>query len=577
MAANNAEELRRLESIRLNETLRLFDTNNEKSRVTASVAPAPGNVDNVTARLDALNLEANQLALTKAFAVALGAQKQRGKTLTLTEKADPVQTSNLDYFQIDMAQETVAGMIGTEYLPNTAEQRRFYSFPFKSESIKQQCLKDLVMFAYMQSLKSPTNAEARAAFVDAADDRTAVDRLNARKRRQQAALITYMGQLNTMKTIEDHQENMSMEIKNSMMRNTTLTTAGGKNMIGAPVLGNQSYAEPETLRNLNTIISNTPFGSPHNSKPLSFFLQTVAGVINGVYNDKAGYQILLNVLSGSPHQLIQQNEQQQVSFTNAWMDLQITYNSYGQSTEGVMGMIKNCLRTRPQDITSSIGYLRQLFWKKNQFKDPSERDFITNSETKDSIFSLISIWYPSYLPVIRSRFEELTSHARSHGYTALPAPQMLTMLAAEYIKNAQALPQKNAEVNAMAVDFGVDDLSEEAMTFDTNRSLARGPEINAFHQNRRGYDQQNKPRMIVPDHLKDKCLKCASPQHWARDCPKYPNEPIGATVCVYCNGKHSSKCKNLSINELRALPSPEEAEISYPPEAYAGYHGSHEA
>ena len=591
-AANNnqmtPEELQRLEKMRLGESLLLYRTDEDESRVKATVAPAvTGNLDNVTERLDALNLEAGQRALTEAFAVALNTNKQRGRTLTLAEVPDPLATGNLDYFQVDMTKDTVEGMIGTQQVPNAAAQRRFYTFPFKNEAMRSQCLKDLVLFAYMKALVPVTVEEARAAYRDARDDDTAVQYLKNKRAQQQRALITFMGSMNTAKTMNEASQHISASIQNDIMRTTTLTNLSGKTLIAAPVLGNMSSCEPETLRNINTIISNTPFGSPHNNKPLSHFLTTVAGVINGQYNQKGAYQILLNVLSGAPHQLIAQNEQQQIPFVNAWMDLQITYNTYGQTTEGVMAQIKNCLRTRPTDVTNSIGYLRQLFYKKNQFKDPSERDLITNSETKDCIFSLLQIWYPTYLPGIRSRFEELSTHARTHGYKILPAPQLLTILAAEYIKQGEALPQKAAEVNALQVTDRTTDFSENALINDTYTYLSKQteaqPEINAFHQNQQGNPGGNRIPYVIPEHLRDKCLKCTSSQHLARNCPKYPNEPIASTCCVYCNGKHSSKCKNIGVNEMQVSPGQEDARNdSYGAQASGqytpqyGYQGNHQ-
>ena len=112
------------------------------------------------------------------------------------------------------------------------------------------------------------------------------------------------------------------------------------------------------------------------------------------------------------------------------------------------------------------------------------------------------------------------------------------------------------------ITYGSDDLSEMACTDETNRYLAREgqqAEIHAFGMNRQ---QQNsgfqKNRLEIPDHLKDKCLKCAMVGHFAKHCGKYPNEPVGQTVCPYCDGKHSSKCKNLMVNELQALPAPDQ-------------------
>ena len=566
MAAANItpEELRRLERLRLDESLQPFRTDDDRAKVEVTVAPnAPGGAEGLDQRMDALGLTGNTKETAMALSAAFMSNKPQARALVMTEAKDPFANGSLEWFQVDMTKDTVADIIGTEFIPNADNQRRFASYKFASEAMKKQTLKDLIMYCYMKAVAPFTDAEAQAAFVDARDAPTARTRLQERRNRQMAALIAHMGGMNTAKTIDDQQKNISQDVESTIIRKNNLSVLG-KDLVCAPLTtGLHSSAPPEVLKSLSTNISNIPFGSAHNNKPLRFFLTQVAGIINGNYNEKGAYQILSSVMTGAPHELVQNNLDNEIAFEACWMDLQMTYRNFGQSTEGIMAQIKNCMRTRPTDVSSVVGQLRNLVIKKNKFREPAERDLITNSEAKDLIFSLLNIWYPNYVPTIRAQFESINTYASDRGYKTLPAPLQLQMLVTEHIKNAPAIHQKYAEMHAMSVNHS-DSISEEGICRDTSAYFAQGgPDICAFNGNYRP--------MNIPDHLRDKCLKCASPGHLYKSCPKYPNEPIGQTICMYCHGKHSSKCKNLEVNELQAIPQQDDTRGGYYEEPRSQY------
>ena len=556
MAATNitAEEQRRLEKLRLNQSLSslTYKTNDDRDNVEVTVAPnAPGGAEGLEQRMDQLGLTGNTKNMAMSLSAALMSNKPQSRALVMTEARDPFANGSLDWFGIDLTKDTVADMIGTQLDPNANAdaQRRFASFKFSSDAMKKQTFKDLVLYTYMKCLAPFTDAEAQAAFVDARDAPTARTRLQERRNRQIAALLQAMGGMNTAKTINEQQKNISQEVENKIIRKNNLGVLG-KDLVCAPLTtGLHSSAPPEVLKSLSTNISNIPFGSPHNNKPLRFFLTQVAGIINGNYNEKGAYHILSSVMTGAPHELVQNNSDNEISFEACWMDLQMTYRNFGQSTEGIMAQIKNCMRTRPTDVSSAVGQLRNLVIKKNKFREPAERELITNSEAKDLIFSLLNIWYPTYVPTIRAQFESINTHASDHGYKTLPAPIQLSMLVTEHIKNAPAITQKYAELHAMSISHP-DAISEEGICRDTVAYLAQGgPEFYAFNSN---YQQNGGKPLNIPDHLRDRCLKCAGHNHLYKNCPKYPGEMIGQTICGYCGGKHSSKCKNLEISQLDA-------------------------
>ena len=550
-------ELKRLEDMRLSESLRPFVTENDVSKVQATVAPAPpGMLDNLGAQLDALNLEPDQRALTQGLAIAIGTKNQRGKTLTLAEAPDPLEGAMLSRFDMDLEKESVADMIGTEIDPTAAQQRAFASYKFPSEAAKDQTLKDLLQLLFMRLQMPVSNVDAMRMYRDARDADTAQGYLKARRQRQMQAVITYMASINTAKVSRKYQDQISEAVQNDMVRKTTLTNVGGKQIITAPVLGKQSSAEPEVLRNLNTVMGNIPFGSSQNGKPLERYLRTVFGVINGVYSEKGAFQILSNVLTGPPHDLLATCESKGDSFESSWNHLQLVYNSYGESNEGVMAKITKCLSTRPSDATSTVGYLQQLVWKKNIHLDPSERNIIYNSEVKQVIFSFLNTWYPNQSSIIRQRFDEINQRAAIYGKTCQPADILLTQLIAEFVKNVFAIPERVAQMHALEAP-GNEDLSVMACTSLANRQLAKGGAdilafgVNKQHQN--GGFQKN--TLEIPDHLRDRCLKCAASGHFAKTCPKYPNEGIGSTICEYCRGKHISRCKNIGVNAMHTLPA----------------------
>ena len=561
---NNPEDIRRLEKLRVNESLRAFTTKDDVSKVQATAAAAPpAMLENLGAQLDALNLQPDQRALTEGLAMAIGTKNQRGKTLTLADAPDPLDGATLSKFERDLTKETVSGMIGLDIDPTAERQRTFATYKFPSEAAKEQTLKDLLQLLFMELQLPVTNADAMGMYEDAADANTAQGYVKARRQRQMKEVVRYMASLNTSKVSRLYQEQISESVQNEMVRNTRITSVGGRDIIPPPVLGAQSSAPPDVLRNLNTVISNTPFGSQQNSKPLSFFLETVSGVITGQYSSKGAYQLLRTVLSGAPHEQVNNSEAKGESFSSAWVDLQCSYGNYGESNEGIMSQIRQCLAKRPIDATSTVAYLRQLVIRKNRHLDASERDIVSDSEAKNVIFSFLNTWYPHHVVMIRTRFEDITNRSRANGYKCLSAPPLLTRLIAEYIKNYDAIPERRAQMHAMdCITYGSDDLSEMACTDETNRYLAREgqqAEIHAFGMNRQQQSSGfQKNRLEIPDHLKDKCLKCAMVGHFAKHCGKYPNEPVGQTVCPYCDGKHSSKCKNLMVNELQALPAPDQ-------------------
>ena len=572
------ERLRkRLERERLEESLLFYHTADDVQTVAASSTVNAPDDANLQRQMDELGLAEGAVRnITQGLAYAIGMNRQRGRTLNLTEKTDPADAANLDYFQVDMTKETVAGMIGTDYDPNqnAANQRRFYSFKFRSDAAKQQTLRDLVQFVYLKTLAPFTNAEAAAAFPEGANVEAQQELYRNRRGRQRTACLEFLGRCNTLKAMNEYSEDISSHVQNKIVRTTTLT-GNTRDFVPAPVLGKMSNAEPDVLRNINSVIANTPFGSPQNLRPLSFFLETISGTINGQYNEKGAYQILCNVLSNTPLQTATGNKEDGIDFASTWIDLQVTYSNYGNSSEDIANRIRETIRTRPRDPTTTIGQLRELIRKKNRDKDIGERQLITNVESRDCIFAFLQTWWPTYYPTVKQRFEEINFAAKSQNIEPKPAPILLTFLVREYIKNAPPLSQKSAEAHALSVDVSVSEMSEQSLVNETNRFLAsQNPQVAAFqqqnfnHQNTGAKPRTNNRSFQVPPNLQGKCWKCASADgHMARECPHYPNERLGSTACLYCGGLHISECINLKrqqqpkmaaigVQSLPALPAP---------------------
>ena len=582
------EQLRkRLERERLGESLLFYNTADDVQTVAASSTINPPDDANLQRQMDDLGLAEGPVRnITQGLAYAIGMNRQRGRTLNLTEKTDPADAANLDYFQVDMTKETIAGMIGTEHDPTKTEanQRRFYTFKFRSDAAKQQTLRDLVNFVYLKTLAPYTDAEVNTAFPEAANLEAGKDLMRNRRGRQRTACLEFLGRFNTLKAMSEYSEDISSHVQNKIVRTTTLT-GNTRDYVPAPVLGKMSNAEPDVLRNINSVIANTPFGSPQNLRPLSFFLETISGTINGQYNEKGAYQILCNVLSNTPLQTATGNKEDGIDFAITWMDLQLTYGSYGNSSEDIANRIRETIRTRPRDAATTIGHLRELIRKKNRDKDAGERLIITNIESRDCIFAFLQTWWPTYLPSIKQRFEEINFAAKSQNFEPKPAPILLTVLVREFIKNAPPLSQKSAETHALSVDVSVSEMSEQSLVRDTNKFLAsQNPQVAAFQQQRpqQRFQQQNNGSrnfnrsLNIPPNLQGKCWKCASSDgHMARECPHYPNEKIGSTACCYCTGLHISPCKNIQqqprmaaigVNSYPALPAPGQATAQQVPQ-----------
>ena len=562
MSNQENAELRRLEDIRLSETMLPFTTNEDRTSIDATPAAANnGASEALHARMDELNLTGTTRQIVEGFGQSILMRREPGKTLNLTEKPNPWEGKNLDWFQIDLNRETVQDMVGTTIDPNAAVQRRFATTAFTSEAQKQQTLYNLVNYCYMKLNQPFTDDEAMAAFAGAANVETARTRMQQKRQRQLNACITFMGNFNPCILQHQHQKQLAKSIQNDVLRKTTLKELGGRQIIAPPPLGKSSNADTIVLKDLDIIISRTPFGSPHNTKPLSYFLERAFSVIAGTYSEKGSYQVLRSVLCSKPYELVMGNEEEGLPFEQTWMDLQYSFGTYGDSDEGIDRKIEECLRTRPVDIKSTIAELRMLIRKKNRNLDLAERDIISNSQIKSYIFKLLAIWHPTYVPTVRHRFEELESHVREHDYKAIPSPILLTRIIAEYVKDSRAVSQTQARINELHL-YGLSEVSElstpqNASQYSSNEGNL---EISAFQFRNQGNQNNTKYSFDIPDHLKDKCLKCANPGHLYRECPKYPGEPLSSTVCIYCRGKHSSKCKNLGIHEMQALPAPEDVQ-----------------
>ena len=52
----------------------------------------------------------------------------------------------------------------------------------------------------------------------------------------------------------------------------------------------------------------------------------------------------------------------------------------------------------------------------------------------------------------------------------------------------------------------------------------------------------------IPEELRRKCLKCASPNHAQAYCTIYPNSGLGSKQCIYCRALHLGSCHSLGYN-----------------------------
>ena len=569
MAQNlTQEETRKLERQRLAESMLYYPAEGDAHQVEARTAPAaPDGIDNLSEQIDALpNLGNEEKALAKAFGIAAVAGRNRGKIMNLAERPDPLAETTIAWWRLDFTANTWQNIVGYDLQPNVAaaNQRRFASFKFENEIQKESMLKELLEYAYMRACQpvGPADGNAQAQ----AD-------LNALRSAQRTSILNKLETLNPAKHMKHMSENLSRRIKNDLCRENNLATRN-LDLVAAPIFGSKSYVEPESLRNISTSISNMPFGSMHNRKPLNHFLNIVAGVVNGTYNAKGAYQVLLHVLTGEPEELVRNHQSDGTDFVHAWSDLQAAFNNFGKTHDGLADKIRTLLRTRPVDVHSTICKLKNLIRNKNlKIDSEAERLIVTNYETTESIFGLLRLWFPSHYIPVKDKFERINNNAKVQGVKPRPAPILLAQLVQEYIRNEPALPQKTAEIHAISEVGDLYEVSQHELATEAKEHLAANRKASLdvqamqfqrnFQSNAQGQPGQN--RLQIPDHLRMKCLKCGDASHRMRDCRKYPNERIGTTPCMYCKALHTSECvtlKSLKVHELQAQAEAEDYEDS---------------
>ena len=90
MSNQENAELRRLEDIRLSETMLPFTTNEDRTSIDATPAAANnGASEALHARMDELNLTGTTRQIVEGFGQSILMRREPGKTLNLTEKPRP--------------------------------------------------------------------------------------------------------------------------------------------------------------------------------------------------------------------------------------------------------------------------------------------------------------------------------------------------------------------------------------------------------------------------------------------------------------------------------------------------------
>ena len=134
-------------------------------------------------------------------------------------------------------------------------------------------------------------------------------------------------------------------------------------------------------------------------------------------------------------------------------------------------------------------------------------------------------FFPTYDPLIRSRYMNIIDYCKSTGTTPHPPDILLNMLITDLIKHNNTSKLNVSEINE--ISFDPDDevngqlISEDDMfVLDTEQeSVADSQEISAFqarkpfagkkpYQNYNGTGSRPKQRFKVPISYKNKCLLC---------------------------------------------------------------------
>ena len=593
---------------RLNQTFSLFESSEEPDyEIKARVGDAGGGLGDIIKAIDELaaanpasvDPDSAKQAKIQAIANSVTTRNKALKTLDFVSKPDIYENLSPSSFAFNAEADTFEGMLAPADANAAGAKPNISTFAFKSELDKTTMFREYLEYTY-KVVTTRVIDEAETAANTAGVIRAAKDL----KAKQLKLIVEEIGKIKSPKARQAHDNNLVTKAKSDMLGQNYLGSTLQGEIVQCPKLGTANLLVPNDLKSINIFVNNNPFIPGRSTRPLNLYLDFCAGIISDTYNKDAAFSILLHCLGGEARKTTDWAKKLDEDFESLWSKLQVYYTTK-QSAEQVNNQIKNILHERPAQLGETFGRLLNLIRLKyddNESDTLDVKKVLMEKECKLVYFRLLKTWWPYMFPIIQQRFYNAVQHAKMNGGKEKPPSEMILFISKEIIGSTAAVHRRNAQVYSLDCEGMItEEFLDESQNYyldETDRArrmqMLEASDVEAFRgsQNRSGgaglqrkpgqFTPKNTPlgggaaprpqNFRIPDHLKARCLLCASKDHAYSYCKKYPGAtPVyDGTWCNYCRGLHPSPCESLGhkyppgqVSELTAEQqgnfSPEES------------------
>ena len=551
----NGKEKRELNELALNESLMPFKLSSEQSQLKYDTIESRIGADDIISFVESLpnTIDATNKVLIRNAALGMFSAnpKHTHRKIDISRKADPYQDYPLSKFEINLNTTDALTAI------TDVENGTFRSISFISDSHKAKLKADLLDLALFQALV-PLGADASNE--DREQRSTLITNLLAEKKKANSAL--------QVKTFENELEN---KVKANLARQSNVPSTYSSTLVAPPNLGKLRFASADLRSSIGKLISHTPFGHPNCNRPLKDYLDLVNGIINGSYDETGSYSILESVLAGPSRQYVRNCQIRGVNFKSCWSTIQLAFGKKSSSYE-LTQKLAHFMKTRPSCPVRMITTLTNIILEKNEHFEEEERRIISNTELKNSIFSMIYRYWPSHYSIIKKAYMQIVQNSKENGAELNPPDLVLSSLCSEFLRQIPSVGSSSRipEIHTLQISDEFETtsiLSEEDMCSLADFNESGGVAVDAF-QSKKGYNNNSgynnssgynnggarskrpaAPKVTIPSSLFNRCALCGSKNHnrW-RNCSTYPNITQLGTQCSYCGAMHGGRAKCISLN-----------------------------
>ena len=385
-------------------------------------------------------------------------QKTATREYNVTAAGKPEYEADLDYFTPDYSGD---GSVTANHLLG----RKFANFNFTSP-VTETLTKFFLLQRINDHLKGLPN--------------------NAQNRMKIATVEREIGAINVPSAWEAQSQKMMERQRVDFMQSQFQSQMTDRpNIIAPPLLNPNGKDAPDThtLKSIQQICGNVPFSGKGNTRSLESYLRRVANVIRYHYSETGAYNVLMQVLSDTPLNFVEQDFTSGESFAKTWVNLQLLSGAKSDRMNSMI-QIKKLLTERPEDLELVLMKLKTLVHKKNAHEATiEEQKKANNKDLRDYITTLISTYYPHFWPTINALYSPAEALARSIKDDKFSPYDCLVRLCTKYITGpaagqAATAAAKAPKINAIEVNGEIlteVDRDFQHLSFGNNDELRDNP------------------------------------------------------------------------------------------------------